>query len=41
MYLCVVTGERIHPIHYANLGIEPGEFVPWEPSFESKDAHFF
>jgi hypothetical protein len=28
MYLCVVTGERIHPIHYANLGIEPGEFVP-------------
>lgn len=28
MYLCVVTGERIHPVHYANLGIEPGEFVP-------------
>mmetsp|Transcript_21274 Transcript_21274/g.31541 ORF Transcript_21274/g.31541 Transcript_21274/m.31541 type:complete len:181 (-) Transcript_21274:1228-1770(-) len=28
MHLCVATGERIHPIHYENLGIKPGDFVP-------------
>lgn len=28
MHLCVETGERIHPIHYENLGIKPGDYVP-------------
>mmetsp|Transcript_18243 Transcript_18243/g.21059 ORF Transcript_18243/g.21059 Transcript_18243/m.21059 type:complete len:199 (+) Transcript_18243:141-737(+) len=28
MHLCVATGELIHPIHYENLGIKPGDLVP-------------
>jgi len=28
MYVCLKTGEMIHPCHYANCGIMPGEQVP-------------
>lgn len=28
MYLCTVTGDRIHPIHYENAGVGFGEQVP-------------
>jgi hypothetical protein len=28
MYVCLQTGEMIHPCHYANCGIKPGEQVP-------------
>ena len=28
MHLCRISGELIHPIHYANVGIAPGELLP-------------